>query len=244
MVLRTSFSSISFSSHTISLLCVIIVLTFWSPRVNTFSTMSCSIGSTSPSSVPSCIIERISSSVTFVSWLCSRNALEMTWVVLDSTQTKGEAITEMNFIGPDTNFATFSEALMPIFFGTSSPKIKVRNVTMTTIIPFAKESAAPSDIPAFSKTSANSAAILLPEKIPVRIPMRVMPICTADRNLSGSDASFRARFAFLLPLSASVCRLDFLAEIRAISDMAKKPFSRIRRRIIKISSIFISLIRL
>ena len=78
---------------------------------------------------------------------------------------------------------------------------------------------------------------MLPENIPVRIPMRVMPICTADRNLSGSEARFRAVLADLLPLLASACRLDLRADTTAISDMANIPLSRIRKRIMKISLI-------
>ena len=93
------------------------------------------------------------------------------------------------------------------------------------------------DNPARTRRAAKASAILLPEKIPVRIPMRVMPIWTADRNLSGSDESFSAVFAALLPLLASACRLDFLAEITAISDMAKIPFRRIRNIMMNISLI-------
>ena len=48
--------------------------------------------------------------------------------------------------------------------------------------------------------------------------------------------SFSAFIADLLPLSASDWRLDFLAEMTAISAIAKRPFSSIRMRIINISS--------
>ena len=92
-------------------------------------------------------------------------------------------------------------------------------------------------MPALASTAVSSSAILLPEKIPVRIPIRVIPIWMADRNLSGSDASFKAVLADFWPLSASVCRLDFLAEISAISDIEKTPFSRISAKMMTISSI-------
>ena len=92
-------------------------------------------------------------------------------------------------------------------------------------------------MPALTRRSENAAAILLPEKIPVRIPIRVIPICTAERNLSGSEASFRAVLARLLPLSASAWRFDLRADTTAISDMENIPLSRIRKRIMKISLI-------
>ena len=93
---------------------------------------------------------------------------------------------EMNFIGPATIFETFSDALMAILLGTSSPKIRVRNMTSMTIMVWASAEAADAAIPAFCRRAENSAAILFPEKIPVRMPISVMPTCTADRNLSGS----------------------------------------------------------
>ena len=106
-----------------------------------------------------------------------------------------------------------------------------------TMMVWASADAPDAAIPAFCSKAENSAAILLPEKIPVKIPISVMPTCTAERNLSGSWASFKAVLAALLPLLASAWRLDFLAEMMAISDMAKTPFKRISKSIIKISSI-------
>ena len=89
-----------------------------------------------------------------------------------------------------------------------------------------------SETPQFTSIAAKSSANTFPENIPVRIPITVMPICMVDRNRSGSSASFRAVFAVLLPLFISLERLDFRAETRAISDMARIPFSSIRIKII------------
>ena len=125
-------------------------------------------------------------------------------VLFASTQTKGDAITDMTFIGPATILATLSEELRAIRFGTSSPKTMLRYVTRITMSPWARAPASPGAMPARTRSAANESAIAFPEKIPVRIPISVMPICTAERNLSGSDDRFRAVFAALLPLLASV----------------------------------------
>ena len=74
--------------------------------------------------------------------------LATTFVVFDRSHTKGDAITDMNFMGPATILDTFSDALIPIFFGTSSPKIRVRNITRMTIIVLDKAMAPASAIPA------------------------------------------------------------------------------------------------
>ena len=58
-----------------------------------------------------------------------------------------------------------------------------------------------------------------------------------ERKRSGSFANFNASFANLLPFLASEDRLDFRAEIKAISDIANSPFNKIRTIMIKISFI-------
>ena len=88
--------------------------------------MFCSTGSTSPSSAPSLMIDLISSSVTFPSSPFIPSRLKMSSVLLESNQTKGEAIIANTFIGRAINLATASATLKPIRFGTSSPKIIVR----------------------------------------------------------------------------------------------------------------------
>ena len=88
--------------------------------------MSCSTGDTSPSSVPSWIIDFISSSVTFDSWPLTPSTFITSPVLLASSHTNGETIAEMTFIGPATALETFSEALNAILLGTSSPNTMVR----------------------------------------------------------------------------------------------------------------------
>jgi hypothetical protein len=58
--------------------------------------------------------------------------------------------------------------------------------------------------------------------------MLVIPTCTLDRNLVGSDASVKARRAPERPLSASCTRRARRELTMAISDIAKAPLSRMR----------------
>ena len=59
-----------------------------------------------------------------------------------------------------------------------------------------------------------------------------------ERKRSGSLANFKATLAPLLPFLAKELSLIFLADIMAISDMAKMPLNRINKRIIRISSMY------
>lgn len=74
--------------------------------------------------------------------------------------------------------------------------------------------------------------------MPVRIPIRVMPIWTVEKNLSGLSARASASFADLLPPFASEARLDFLSDTRAISDIASMPFEIISAAIMKNSILY------
>ena len=69
------------------------------------------------------------------------------------------------------------------------------------------------------------------------MPIKVIPICTVDRNLSGSSASFSAAIAPRLPFFASEARRVFLAEINATSDIENTPLRSISPIIIIKSSI-------
>ena len=130
-----TFSPLAFcSSQCISVLCVIMDLTFRSPIMKTRSTISCSTSCTSPSLAPSSIIDFISASVTFVSLSLIPKSATIPLVLFDSIQTNGSDICDRNSIGPAIVVATFWAAFIPIFFGTSSPKMSVKYVTATTII--------------------------------------------------------------------------------------------------------------
>jgi hypothetical protein len=73
-------------------------------------------------------------------------------------------------------------------------------------------------------------------QIPVKIPIRVIPIWTADRNLLGELAKSNAVLALLLPFLAAVSNRLFREEINAISDIEKTPFKRIKKNIMSSSN--------
>ena len=126
IVFFTCFLSISRSSQMISFRCVIMELTFRSPRMKTRSTMSCSTSCTSPPSFPSCTIDLISSSVTLLSESFMPSRLNMQEVLFDSSHTNGAATSDKIYIGRATTLEAFSAILKPILLGTSSPNIRVR----------------------------------------------------------------------------------------------------------------------
>lgn len=87
----------------------------------------------------------------------------------------------------------------------------------------------------FDNRIVNHSATLDPLNKPVKMPMLVMPIWMVDRNLSGFSASCRARSARLSPFLASVSNRTFFMEIKAISERAKAPFSKMSPKIINAS---------
>ena len=68
-----------------------------------------------------------------------------------------------------------------------------------------------------------------PPNRPVSTPIRVMPICTVDRKFSGFSDRSNARWARRLVWAICLSRL-LRAVMTDISDMAKKPFKRIKAR--------------
>ena len=72
------------------------------------------------------MIERISASVTFVSASRSPSRRVTPAVLLESSQTNGEAAAASSRIGRAMILAMRSAAFMPIRLGTSSPKMSVR----------------------------------------------------------------------------------------------------------------------
>ena len=155
-------------------------------------------------------------------------------MLFDNNQTKGEANNDSRFIGRATSLETFSAKAIPIRLGTSSPIIKVKYVTTTTIITWATTKAYADGIKEES-INAKGAAKDSPEYKPVRIPIKVIPICMVDKKRSGSLDKFNAVLAARLPFLASASRRDLRAETNAISDIDKTPFIKIRTIIIKIS---------
>ena len=63
-----------------------------------------------------------------------------------------------------------------------------------------------------------------------------MPICTVDMNLVGFSDSARASFAPNFRCFFMLSNLNFREETRDNSAMAKTPFNRTRKRIIRIST--------
>ena len=190
--------------------------------------MFCSRSLTSPASVPSRITDLTSSSVTRFDSLLSPKRLTSTDVERDSNHTAGSVSTDRKCMGRATAMATRSDALRPIRLGNSSPTTMDRYVTMMTMTVCATTRAVAAESPAEASQAANSLDRAAPEKRPVRMPMRVMPIWTVDRKRSGSSDSFNAVAALRLPFFAAVESRDLRADIRATSDIENIPLRRIR----------------
>src|SRR5215207_2643427 len=71
--------------------------------------------------------------------------------------------------------------------------------------------------------------------------MRVIPICTVDKNFAGTFNNFNASLACKLPFLAAFSSLILLEETKAISDMEKTPLSRIKTNMMSISMIQINI---
>ena len=82
-----------------------------------------------------------------------------------------------------------------------------------------------------SKYGRRLSAMATPPKAPDTIPINVMPIWMVERNFSGSSNCFSTPLADLLPLLTNVSRRALLEETKAISYIAKTPFSTRRSRI-------------
>ncbi len=65
--------------------------------------------------------------------------------------------------------------------------------------------------------------------MPLSMPMEVMPTCTDERNCVGLSSSVIAPCAPLSPDSARAVSLALRLADSAISDMAKTPFSRVKK---------------
>ena len=83
--------------------------------------------------------------------------------------------------------------------------------------------------------TATYPASISPEKSPVRMPIRVMPIWMVERKRSGFSARRKAVRAGLLPFLASISRRARREEMMAISDMENTPLSKMSPRMMNIS---------
>ena len=82
-----------------------------------------------------------------------------------------------------------------------------------------------------AKRGSNRWAMVAPPTAPLRMPIRVMPICTVERKSFGALASFRAAPALRLPRSACCSSRTLRAETTAISEPEKMPLAMISTRI-------------
>ncbi len=219
-----------------------------SPSRITRFIMSRSWASITPASWLSATSMRISSSVIDAdSFLPMPNMRNTSRVERASTHTPGAAILASQPIGTATTPATSSELRSASRLGTSSPKISVRKVISATarVLPMTTEYGR--GLPTSSNEAARAgntpcsqlamaSPIASPPNTPVRMPIRVIPICTVDKK---SFPGFRPMPgpAQLVLLEPAICFRRLLREvINDISDMAKKPFNTIRAMTIRNST--------
>ena len=147
-----------------------------------------------------------------------------------SRRTNGRAINDSQSIGRDTSRATLSGNIWPTRLGTSSPKMMVRKVMITTTIAVAVISAARSWMGKVACSHlANGAENAASPTMPFITLIEVMPICTVDRNLVGLSCSSIAACAPASPVSTITCRRALRLAVSAISDMANMALTRIRK---------------
>ena len=246
---RFSSSEPRASSQAIRLRGVIRLSAVRSPSRITRLTMSRSWASITPCSWLSATSMRISSSLMVPASSRPRPSRRSTRRVLcESSHTNGKAIRASQDIGRATAPAMFSGAVIASRLGTSSPNTRVRKVISTTarVLPSScdqgwgcpsrlKEAGAASPGNSSCSPPAMARPIAAPPNRPVRMPIRVIPICTVDRKLSGFSARASALAARRLDWASCLSRL--LREvITDISDIAKKPLTRTRASTISSSA--------
>ena len=67
------------------------------------------------------------------------------------------------------------------------------------------------------------------------MPIKVMPICTVDKNVFGFSAGGITFLALALPFVAKFSSLNFFADTNAISLIEKMPFNNISKNRTNIS---------
>ncbi len=149
-----------------------------SSRRNTLRTIWCSCASMTPASTPSSSCAAISSSVTerpAVSRMPIRRSTAP--VHAPSSATKGRVASDSPFIGGATSRATVSGYIWPSRLGTSSPKMIVRKVMITTTSAVAEICAHCSPIGRCCCSQCDSgAAKAASPTMPLSTPIDVMPI--------------------------------------------------------------------
>ena len=97
-----------------------------------------------------------------------------------------------------------------------------------TTMPTPIASARPCDSPASISHAVSRWPSVAPEKAPDSTPISVMPICTVERNLPGSEASASARREPVTPFSTSAASRAGREETMASSDIESRPLTTIR----------------
>ena len=146
----------------------------------------------------------------------------------DNNHTNGLVKMANHNIGRATKRAMASGLICPMRLGTSSPNTIEKNVILTTTKPVANGLARRSSTPNCCNIMLTGGLKAASPTIPLSTPIEVMPICTADKKRVGSSPSRNAVAAAPSPCWARFCRRALRAATKAISDMAKKPFSKIK----------------
>ena len=87
----------------------------------------------------------------------------------------------------------------------------------------------------FSSRILSGSVSISPVTTPVKMLIKVMPICTVERNFEGFSVCFNTSFADLFPFWLRTSSFDFRDEIIEISAITNKPLININIKIIKIS---------
>src|SRR5712671_4752930 len=99
---------------------------------------------------------------------------------------------------------------------------------MPTTTPTPRVSARPCERPSSTSHCASRCPSVAPENAPDSTPISVMPICTVERNLLGSEASASARREPPTPFSTRPASLAGRDETIASSDIDNRPLTTIR----------------
>ena len=99
---------------------------------------------------------------------------------------------------------------------------------LPTTAPTPSVPATPFDRPKPSSQVARRSPSVAPDSAPDSTPTSVMPICTVERNLPGSDASASARREPVMPFSTRAASRAGREETMASSDIASRPLMTIR----------------
>ena len=162
--------------------------------------------------------------------MCRRIRRSVASVHHERSLTNGRAPIESHSIGRATTRATDSGYIRPMRLGTSSPKMMLRKVIVTTTIAVAATSATRSRRAKVSCSQRpKGAEKAASPTMPLRTLIEVMPICTTESHLVGLSCSAIACVAPESPASTITCSRALRLAVSAISDMANSEFKKMRK---------------